>query len=373
MSEHAVIGGGFFGLYLAEHLALQGGSVTLFEREKEVMQRASYVNQARIHNGYHYPRSLLTAMRSRVSFPRFVSEFPDAIDDSFEKYYLIGRILSKVTAAQFLRFCRRIEAPCDPAPGWLNDLVNPRFIEAAFATVEYAFNARAIREAMLDRLNSAGVNIQYESVVTSVRRESKGVAVQVASSENPDKSESLAFHQVFNCTYSMLNDVNRNSDLPMINLKHELAEVCLVDPPPELRGKGLTVMCGPFFSMMPFPDRQLHSFTHVRYTPHYEWLDSEQIPYDDPYSHLKTQAVKRSNWGKMQKDAQRYLSVISGCKYRDSLWEVKTVLPRSETDDSRPILFRTNHGIRGYHCLMGGKVDNVYEVIHEIANQGLDR
>lgn len=373
MSDVAIIGGGFFGMYIAEHLALRGKSVSLFERGDETMQRASYVNQARVHNGYHYPRSLLTAMRSRASFPRFVSEFPDAIDDEFEKFYLIGRILSKVSAGQFLRFCRRIGAPCDPAPTWLMDLLNPHYIEAAYATTEYAFNSRVLRESMLARLRSAGVRLCYQSLVTGVGKTQSGVAVQVAPASSPDSSETFEFEHVFNCTYSMLNDIARKSDLPTINLKHEMTEVCLVEPPTVLRGKGITVMCGPFFSTMPFPDQKLHSFTHVRYTPHYEWLDTKTTPYRNAYAHLANEALKRSNWRKMQQDAQRYLPVVSECKYRESLWEVKTVLPRSETDDSRPILFRANHGIPGYHCVMGGKIDNVYEAIQELSNLGLDR
>ncbi len=54
------------------------------------MSRASYNNQARVHNGYHYPRSILTALRSRISFPRFVDEFRDCVDSDFDKYYLIS-------------------------------------------------------------------------------------------------------------------------------------------------------------------------------------------------------------------------------------------------------------------------------------------
>jgi hypothetical protein len=43
------------------------------------------------------------------------------------------------------------------------------------------------------------------------------------------------------------------------------------------------------------------------------------------------------------------------------------VLPRSETDDSRPILFRPDHGIPNYHVVLGGKIDNVYDVADELA------
>lgn len=63
--EIAIIGGVFFGMYIAEYLALKGCKVTIFVKENDFMTHASYHNQARVHNGYHYPRSILTALRSR--------------------------------------------------------------------------------------------------------------------------------------------------------------------------------------------------------------------------------------------------------------------------------------------------------------------
>src|SRR4051812_35227021 len=91
--------------------------VALLERGGRLRGRASYSNQARVHNGYHYPRSLLTAYRSRVNFPLFVERFADCVDSSFEKYYAVSREFSHVTAQQFRRFIERIGAPLGPAPG----------------------------------------------------------------------------------------------------------------------------------------------------------------------------------------------------------------------------------------------------------------
>jgi hypothetical protein len=74
----------------------------------------------------------------------------------------------------------------------------------------------------------------------------------------------------------------------------------------------------------------------------------------------------RSAFDRMVRDAQRYLPCLRAARYRDSLWEVKTVLPASEADDSRPILFRAHHGLPNLVCLMGGKIDNVYDVLKEL-------
>src|SRR5581483_7031184 len=117
---HAVIGGGTYGCFAALSLAelFAGARIAIVEAEADLMRRASYNNQARVHNGYHYPRSVLTALRSRVNAPRFAAEFKDAIYDQFEQVYAIGRQRSNVTAGQFEQFCRRIGAELRPArPG----------------------------------------------------------------------------------------------------------------------------------------------------------------------------------------------------------------------------------------------------------------
>src|SRR5215470_10976755 len=115
---HIIIGGGSYGCFAALRLAELhgGGSVVIIEQDQDIMLRASYNNQARVHNGYHYPRSLLTALRSRINAPRFIAEFKDAIVTDFEQYYAISRRRSNVTASQFAQFCRRIGADLKPAP-----------------------------------------------------------------------------------------------------------------------------------------------------------------------------------------------------------------------------------------------------------------
>ena len=74
-----------------------------------------------------------------------------------------------------------------------------------------------------------------------------------------------------------------------------------------------------------------------------------------------------SSFPQMIQDAQRYLPLIKQCRYRESLWEVKTVLPKSEVDDSRPILLRPGHGLANLTSIMGSKIDNVYDMMDMIS------
>src|SRR6476620_7881668 len=103
-----VIGGGFYGCRLALALRNAGDSVLLLEREPRLLARASLANQARVHNGYHYPRSILTSVRSRMNYDRFRADYGAAVYEKFDHYYAIARDGSKTTAAQFERLCQRV-------------------------------------------------------------------------------------------------------------------------------------------------------------------------------------------------------------------------------------------------------------------------
>ena len=356
-----VIGGGFFGLYIAEHLKRRFDDVLVCEKGRDLMRRASYINQARVHNGYHYPRSILTAFRSRINYPRFVNEFADSIDKSFEKIYAIGRRFSQVTAEQFRVFMSRIGAPVEPPSPAIRNLFDSDHIEDAFIADECAFDSVSLKNQMKERIDRAGVRLQLNTRVVQMRPSGHG-KINVTT-ETPIGDNVIQCGTVFNCAYSQINASNIASNFRRIPLKHELAEICLVEVPEELRSRGVTVMCGPFFSCMPFPALGLHALSHVRYTPHFQWNDSAGAR--DPHSILDN-TPRETAFPHMIRDVRRYMPLMAGCKYHGSLWEIKTVLPRSETDDSRPILFRPHHGIRNHHVVMGAKIDNIYDAVEEI-------
>ena len=353
-----VIGGGLYGCMIALQLREFMPHVALLEKEAHLMQRASYNNQARIHRGYHYPRSILTSLRSRVNFPRFVQEYADCVESSFESYYAIGRLLSKVNAVQFRQFCNRIEAPIQTAPKAIKKLFNPALIEEVFLAQEYAFDANKLKRKMRERLGAQGVALALNSYVEALRP--AGDWIQVAYRVDAGPAQMRARY-VFNCAYSQINQVLSASQLPLIPLKHEFTEMPLVQAPDEIKHAAITVMDGPFFSVMPFPSRRLHTLSHVRYTPHHYWQDGTGRAYLDAHAYF-SQVKPRSRFIHMLKDAQRYAPLLRECRYADSLWEVKTVLPQSEIDDSRPILFQAAKSIPNLISIMGGKIDNIFDV-----------
>jgi glycine/D-amino acid oxidase-like deaminating enzyme len=359
--DAVVIGGGFFGCILASELARAGRRTLLCERDSDFLQHASYANQARVHNGYHYPRSVLTALRSRINFPKFSQEFSECIVSDFEKVYAVPRAFSTVTARQFRAFMERIEAPIHAPSLRIRKLFDPIHVEEVFAAVEFAFDAVRLKELCLSRMLDAGVKIRAGTKVLQLLQNHSGIRVVC---RNTSKEFEVVGKEIYNCTYSQLNELLSNSNLPQIKLKHELTELALIEPPEELERVGVTMMCGPFFSTMPFPPRGLHTLSHVRYTPHCTWEDGTG-PYVNAHELLQ-KAPKQTRFEHMVRDAARYIPCLKRAEYRDSLWTVKTVLPQSEVDDSRPILFQRNRSLPGLTCVMGGKIDNIYDALAEL-------
>ena len=356
-----VIGGGFYGARLALTLRRRGLRVLLVEREATLLARASTRNQARVHNGYHYPRSILTSLRSRLNYRRFLDDYRDCVHTGFTHYYAVARGMSKVSASQFVEFCKRIEAPLAQAPSRVTKLFDGSRIDAVFQVEEGAFDAAALRSRMTRELKSAGVDVMLSTEAVSVQSTPGGVEIAlhrlapapVYRAVCPPVHAELAL----NCTYSRLNHVLTASNAEPIPAKHELTELALVEPPEALGGAAVTVMDGPFFSLMPYPSRGLYTLSHVRYTPHYNWHDEEDCPV------VEVRTVDGvSRFDHMVRDATRYLPAMRDTQYVDSLWEIKTVMPRSEKDDSRPILLRRCAEHPALITVLGAKIDSVYDV-----------
>ncbi len=361
--DAVIIGGGFYGSAIAIYLAKQRGfkKILLIEREAALLTRASYNNQARVHNGYHYPRSITTAYRSRINLPKFVQDWPQAVKKDFTKLYAIARRNSKVTARQFQRFCHEIGAKLEPADLTLRQLFEPRLIEDVFLVEEYTFDAKQLAKWAGDELRESGVQIIFESTVSAISK-GQGFPLQVAMSLKDGSEEAIACRYVFNCTYSGLNQFGGDFPGTQTGLKQEITEMALMQAPPALRSLGITVMDGPFFSMMPFPARGLHTLSHVRYTPHLHWQDQRGI---NPYQKLNDYDCA-TRVDRMVRDVGRYLPAVLDAQYVESLFEVKTILVKNEGDDGRPILFEKHSALPGCYSVLGGKIDNIYDVFEKL-------
>lgn len=350
----AIIGGGFFGCALSLLFRSITDRVLVIERGAELMTRASAVNQARVHSGLHYPRNFATAHRSLKNFPVFVETFRNCVQDDFEMLYAISKRNSHVRANRFESVFQLMNAPIRTAGAAQAALFDKDAIEAVFTCPEYAFDWIKLRQQLQSRMAENEISLRLETEAHRVVR-TQGGQMELELSDG----SVITAETVFNITYAQLNTLLRNSGLNLYPLKHELVEIALVTPPPELADLAVTVMDGPFFSLMPFPAEALYSLSHVRYSPHAAWVDT---PTDASAYATAAQFQRQSRWRHMVNDAARYMPCVRNTKWVRSLFEVKTVLIRNEFDDGRPILMEEHKQMPGLFSILGGKIDNIFDL-----------
>jgi glycine/D-amino acid oxidase-like deaminating enzyme len=346
----AVIGAGFYGLVLAEKLAKAGSNVAIFEASPELGKGASWANQARVHGGYHYPRDVRTGARSRRGLTRFISDFGSSVVQDFTMLYGISRHNSKVTPTQFEAFCRRIGAPFSETSGEMSKIFDNESIAGIYQVEEPAFNSDILLEEAQQRALDAGALIFMGEPVEKVIEVYDNLQITLES------GAAEGFDFVLDCTYSKLGTLFEPATALSKTIKIERAEICIVSVPKELESLGITVMDGPFFSLMPFPTRDAHSFTHVSYTPRRT----------GPAGTGQAEKEDTSAFVRMQLDAFKYVPAIAGIEHQDSIFTDKAILVSSELDDARPVLIHES-GLQGHYIsILGSKIDTVYDAVDSI-------
>lgn len=359
--DYLIIGGGFYGCCLALFLRSISKRILVVEAGDVLLNRASRVNQARIHTGFHYPRSALTAVKSMVLHKRFAEDFSEAVVDDFQMLYAIAKRRSKVSAKRFYRMFRDMGAPIQPASPSQRALFDKSMIEDAFACSEAAFDYSVLRTKLEQRLAQEGVEVRLSTQVDGLQNRENGIVA--ALSDNTEVTARYAF----NVTYSQINAILDKAELPRAKLKHELTEIALVEPPDELENTAITVMDGPFFSCMPYPAEGLYSLTHVRYTPHESW--TEEGGAGDPGNHFN-RPTPDTRAAHMINDGKRYLPCLSEARHVKSIFDIKTILVKNEQDDGRPILYHQRPYDSRVISILGGKIDNIYDLFDLVRKTG---
>ena len=134
----------------------------------------------------------------------------------------------------------------------------------------------------------------------------------------------------------------------------------------------MTIMHGPFFSIMPFGKTGLHSLTSVTFTPHlscHESLPVFECQKNNPqcseiglYNCNDCDCKPASSWTYMSGIAKKYLQDKFDFSFYKSLYSMKPILLSSEIDDSRPTIIRKHSENPTFVSVLSGKISTVYDL-----------
>lgn len=364
--DKIILGAGLYGLYSALYCGEKNQSVIVLECDSTPFRRATYINQARVHQGYHYPRSVSTAMKSAGYFERFNHDFDFCINREFKKIYATSTQYSWSNGEQFKKFCLAANIPCEE--------LNPSsyfkggMCDGVFMTREYTYDAMILKNWYLRKLSELkNVKIRYDVNVSKIEKSTDSYKVIL------DDGKEFETSFLLNATYAATNQILDLLGYEKLGIKYELCEIILCDVNDRLREYGFTVMDGPFFSIMPFGKTGLHSLTSVTFTPHTTSYDSNPTFECQAKSGGLCSTVHLGNCNDcpakpetafpyMSNLARKYLLDEFEFTYKSSLFSMKPILKSSELDDSRPTVIRVLSKSPTFVSVLSGKINTVYDL-----------
>ncbi len=364
--DKIILGAGLYGLYAALYCGKRKQRVLVLEYDTEPFMRATYINQARVHMGYHYPRSYSTAIKSAKYFDRFMEDYGFCINTSFNQIYATSSDFSWTSSEQFKKFCRAANIKCDAV--MTNQYFKNNLCDGAFLTEEYTYDAQILKNYFLEEIaHYDNIEVIYDARISSIKKNDSCYYLTLRD------GSSFCSDFVLNATYASVNQILSMLGFEPFKIKYELCEIILCTVNEKLKDIGITVMDGPFFSIMPFGTTGFHSLTSVTFTPHmtsYDTLPSFPCQrMSNSFCSFKQlgncnncPAKPESAWDYMSKLARKYLRDEYQFEYSRSLFSMKPILKASEIDDSRPTVIKYFSQNPYFVSVLSGKINTVYDL-----------
>ena len=341
----AVIGGGIFGVTTAIRLA-NNHDVDLYEKNSDILQCASGINQYRLHRGYHYPRSSETALSSLKSETLFKKEFSEAILDKFEHYYCISKNDSLTSRNDYIDFCNKINLDFEEVN---LDILNNSNISLTIKAKESLFDPNILKIICWKKLKSKNVNIILNHSATDNIFDS--------------------YDKVIIATYANTNSLLKNFPKVVQDFQFEICEKPIVSFPSSMHGKSIVIMDGPFMCIDPFGNSNQFVLGNVVHAIHHTNIGQlPQIPTD--FESILNKGIIRNpkitNFKKFQESGSKFSPLFDKASHLGSMFTIRTVLPKIENTDARPTFVRKISD--DIISIFSGKIGNCIDASIQVEN-----
>lgn len=353
----AIIGGGVFGAATSIRLAEAGHTVTVFERLSGLLLSTSRYGN-RLHMGYHYPRDEPTVRQCLRGYERFKRDFREAILGEVSNAYFIASRDSRVSASEFLEFCDRMELPFRliPSADHAHRINN---VAVGIATPEVVFDPAILARLLMGRLAGLGVSMRFGHEVTHIEPAiPEGFAITAADGE-PE-----IFDAIVNCGYANASRIAAMLGYASPTRQYEYLAVPIVELDRERWRDSITILDGPFFTLLPFGGGS-HLLCHVEHSvvarEYAPLLDAAWFrPETAPFASLDRQRTFET----IIAGCVDYMPELGRARLKGFAEGARMVLAGVDDTDARPSTVQLRGS--GYVEVFSGKVDHSVWVGDEV-------
>jgi len=327
----AVIGGGIFGCTTAWMLAKKGYQVDLYEKNDDIISQASFINQYRLHRGYHYPRSKETAQSSIDGENSFLKEYGGAIvNGDVEHYYCIAKDGSKVSGKEYIKFLDELNLEYEKKEV---DFINKESIDLSVKVNELLFDPKKLKEICWTKLKEYKVNVNLNTEFNN----SKPIFPETYNYYHNKRK--VNYDYIINATYANLNNFFKHSDKK--DYQFELCEKPVIKLPEQYKNKSVVIMDGPFMCIDPLGGTDYHVMGNVVHAIHKSNV-GKKPEYENHYDKILNKGIVKNPHitliNHFINSAKHFFKDIEKAKHIGSMFTFRTVLPNKDNDDARPTL-----------------------------------
>ena len=344
-----VLGGGLFGCTAALYLARAGHDVHLYEAQAGLMQGATADTYARLHRGYHYPRSAETGRECRAAEASFRAEYGQAVIDGGRQFYIVPDKGSHVSGDEFQEFLT-------------------------------AEGLRFVRDGRLFRVVEPRLDLGHLQRMARVKISLSGVSVHTKTRADSDMRQ--RYDRIVVATYANLNGVLfQLGDLPPQLYRFQVVERPVAFLPSDFQQTSMVIIDGPFGCLDPLDNSSMHVLGHVTETVHATTTGyMPHVPVELAlYTGLgllpATDIAHVTRFTRVRDSLAQFLPGVAKAEHLGSSFVVRAVLANHEATDARPTLVerldnqvvRIFSGKLGTACRAGQEVVDMVEHIKVMA------
>ena len=302
------------------------------------MKSASVINQYRLHKGYHYPRSIETAIECMNGLKTFKRKYEQSVlNGKIEHYYAISSEDSLISKQEYINFLNK----CNLDYTIVNSIKNT---DLTVRVNEELFDSIFLKTLVRKKLSSNNITtlFNYQPTVDDFKK----------------------YDKVIIATYS---DINRYLD-KKIKYQFELCEKPVVKLPNKYDNKSIVIMDGPFMCLDPYGTTDYHVLGNVVHAIHETNIGIEPIIKNDTLAGYINKGIIRepliTNIDKFIETGEKFFDDFSDLEHIGSMYTVRAVLKDREHDDARPTLVE-KHDDKIY-TLFSGKIDTCVDASNKL-------
>ena len=310
----AIIGSGYFGSTIALILSKKH-NVDLYEKEKDILNGASKVNQFRFHLGFHYPRSPKTINEINLSQKLFKRFFSNKVFGNTKNYYAVANENSKTSFFKYLKFLKKFK---------LNHQIikknKYKKISNLILTKEKILNYFIMKKILKKKLSESDVNLLLKKKFS--------------------KKYLSLYDKIIVCGYSQNNKILKELGFKKnINqYRYELIEKIIIKLPKQYKNKSYVIMDGNFVCVDPYLGTKYHLLSDVKFSK-IEIIKKKSLDFKSnkiKYVNNKiNNNIKISNFKKFIHNSSKYLPFLIKAKYIGSFFIIRTLKQNVEKTDER--------------------------------------